>query len=74
MPRRTTPDGEQTYGLDHRSYEERAAELDADVEAFLASGKKIQIIPQGVSGQDEWGRNKNIVISRRKAQQNGQKR
>ena len=33
---------------------------------FLASGKKIQVIPMGVSGQDKMGRSKNIVISRKR--------
>ena len=37
-----------------------------DVEAFLAAGKKIQIVPMGVTGQDKMGRSKNIVISRKR--------
>ena len=40
--------------------------LAEDLEAFLASGKKIEQVPMGVSGQDKMGRSKNIVISRRK--------
>ena len=37
-----------------------------DMEAFLAAGKKIQIVPMGVTGQDKMGRSKNIVISRKR--------
>ncbi len=40
--------------------------IEQDVEAFLAAGKKIQVIPMGVSGQDKMGRSKNIVISRKR--------
>ena len=40
--------------------------IEKDLEAFLASGKKIQVIPMGVSGQDKMGRSKNIVISRKR--------
>ena len=40
--------------------------LAADLDAFLASGKEIEQVPMGVSGQDKMGRTKNIVISRRK--------
>lgn len=41
--------------------------LEKDVRAFLKAGKKIKTIPMGKSGQDQLGRNKNIVISRRSA-------
>lgn len=40
--------------------------LEEDLQAFLESGKKIQVIPMGVSGQDKMGRSKNIVISRKR--------
>ena len=40
--------------------------LEQDLAAFLASGKKIEHVPMGVSGQDKLGRSKNIVISRRR--------
>lgn len=40
--------------------------LERDVQAFLAAGKKIQVIPMGVTGQDKAGRGKNIVISRKR--------
>ena len=40
--------------------------IEQDVEAFLAAGKKIQIVPMGVTGQDKMGRSKNIVISRKR--------
>jgi len=40
--------------------------IEKDLQAFLASGKKIQVIPMGVSGQDKMGRSKNIVISRKR--------
>lgn len=40
--------------------------IEDDVEAFLAAGRKVQVIPMGVSGQDKMGRSKNIVISRKR--------
>ena len=40
--------------------------IEQDVEAFLAAGKKIQIVPMGVTGQDKMGRSKNIVLSRKR--------
>jgi len=40
--------------------------IEKDLQAFLAAGKKIQVIPMGVSGQDKMGRSKNIVISRKR--------
>lgn len=40
--------------------------IEKDLQAFLASGKKIEVIPMGVSGQDKMGRSKNIVISRKR--------
>ena len=40
--------------------------IEQDLQAFLESGKKIQVIPMGVSGQDKMGRGKNIVISRKR--------
>lgn len=40
--------------------------IEQDVEAFLAAGKKIQIVPMGVTGQDKMGRSRNIVISRKR--------
>lgn len=40
--------------------------IEADLQAFLAAGKKVQVIPMGVSGQDKMGRSKNIVISRKR--------
>ncbi len=40
--------------------------IERDLQAFLASGNKIQVIPMGVSGQDKVGRSKNIVISRKR--------
>lgn len=40
--------------------------IEQDLKDFLASGKKIQMIPMGVSGQDKMGRSKNIVISRKR--------
>ncbi len=40
--------------------------IERDLQEFLASGKKIQVIPMGVSGQDKMGRSKNIVISRKR--------
>ena len=42
--------------------------LEKDVEAFLASGKKIEQIPAGVTGQDSFKGSKHIVISRRPKQ------
>ncbi len=39
--------------------------IEKDVRDFLDSGKKIQVVPMGVSGQDKMGRSKNIVISRK---------
>ena len=42
--------------------------LEKDVEAFLASGKKIEKIPAGVTGQDSFKGSKHIVISRRPKQ------
>lgn len=40
--------------------------IEQDIEAFLATGKKIQVVPMGVTGQDKMGRSKNIVISRKR--------
>ena len=40
--------------------------IERDLQAFLDAGKKIQVIPMGVSGQDKMGRSKNIVISRKR--------
>lgn len=40
--------------------------IEQDVEDFLATGKKIQVVPMGVTGQDKMGRSKNIVISRKR--------
>jgi hypothetical protein len=40
--------------------------LQEDVEAFLASGKKIQQIPNGISGVDASKGNKNIAIGQSK--------
>ncbi|SVB31668.1 uncharacterized protein METZ01_LOCUS184522, partial [marine metagenome] len=36
--------------------------IQRDVDAFLASGKKIEQIPAGVSGQDNFKGSKHIVI------------
>jgi hypothetical protein len=46
---------------------ERRKSIEADVQAFLASGKKIEQIPTGVSGQDAFGRSKHIVLGRPKS-------
>lgn len=46
------------------SSRERRKTLADDVQAFLDSGKKIEQVPTGVSGQDNLGRSKHIVISR----------
>ena len=46
------------------SSHERRKTLADDVQAFLDSGKKIEQVPTGVSGQDNLGRSKHIVISR----------
>ncbi len=40
--------------------------IEKDLQEFLAAGKKIQVVPMGVSGQDKMGRSKNIVISRKR--------
>lgn len=40
--------------------------IEEDIQTFLESGRKIQVIPMGVSGQDKMGRSKNIVISRKR--------
>ena len=40
--------------------------IEEDLQAFLAAGKKIEVIPMGKSGQDKMGRSKNIVISRKR--------
>lgn len=42
--------------------------IDAQVEAFLASGNKIQEIPVGTSGITHTGGTKHITISRNKPQ------
>jgi hypothetical protein len=44
------------------------AQLDADVEKFLKSGKKIQQIPTGVSSQDYSKGRKHIVLGKSKQQ------
>ncbi|NIP13376.1 MAG: hypothetical protein GWM88_00990 [Pseudomonadales bacterium] len=41
-------------------------QLDADVEKFLKSGKKIQQIPTGVSSQDYTKGRKHIVLGKSK--------
>ncbi|MGB2271396.1 MAG: hypothetical protein ACPH15_00110 [Pseudomonadales bacterium] len=43
--------------------------MDAQVQAFLASGKKIQEIPVGTSGITHTGGTKHITISRNKPQE-----
>ena len=49
--------------------EENTSEgIDAQVEKFLASGKKIQEIPVGTSGINHTGGTKHITISRNKPQ------
>ena len=48
------------------SSEERRRTLEDDVRAFLKSGKKIEQIPTGVSGQDQLGRGKHITLGRPK--------
>lgn len=40
--------------------------IERDIQTFLESGRKIQVIPMGVTGQDKMGRSKNIVISRKR--------
>ena len=40
--------------------------IERDLQNFIASGNKIQVVPMGVSGQDKMGRSKNIVISRKR--------
>ena len=47
-------------------------QLDADVEKFLKSGKKIQQIPTGVSSQDYSKGRKHIVLGKSKAQAEAQ--
>ena len=39
--------------------------IQSDLEAFLASGNKIQKVARGATGQDEKNRSKHIVISRK---------
>ena len=52
--------------------EENSSEtIDAQVEQFLASGKKIQEIPVGTSGINHTGGTKHITISRNKPQDQG---
>ncbi len=46
------------------SSRERRKTLAEDVQAFLDAGNKIEQVPTGVSGQDNLGRSKQIVISR----------
>ena len=53
------------------SSHERRKALASDVQAFLDSGKKIDQIPDGVSGQDALGRSKHIVISRNRKRSAG---
>ena len=43
--------------------------IDAQVQAFLASGKKIQEIPVGTSGITHTGGTKHITITRNKPQE-----
>ncbi|MDE0756882.1 MAG: hypothetical protein OSB45_01885 [Pseudomonadales bacterium] len=40
--------------------------INAETEAFLASGKKIQEIPTGISGQDTQNGSRHIRISNKK--------
>jgi hypothetical protein len=47
--------------------QETSASLAADVEKFLASGGKIQEIPQGVSGQVATSGPRHITLGRRRA-------
>jgi hypothetical protein len=44
------------------------SQLDADVERFLKSGKKIQQIPTGVSSQDYSKGRKHIVLGKSRQQ------
>jgi hypothetical protein len=41
---------------------EARKQIEKDVAAFLKSGKKIQRIPSGVSGQDGLGNRKQLVL------------
>ncbi|MEC7369583.1 MAG: hypothetical protein VX709_09870 [Pseudomonadota bacterium] len=41
--------------------------INAETEVFLASGKKIQEIPTGISGQDTQNGSRHIRISNKKA-------
>jgi hypothetical protein len=52
------------------SSRERRQTLADDVQAFLDSGRKIEQVPSGVSGQDSLGRSRNIVISRNRKRTN----
>ena len=45
---------------------ELRASLQDDVAAFLASGKKIQLIPTGLSGMDSTKGTKNIALGQAK--------
>jgi len=41
---------------------EARKQIEMDIAAFLKSGKKIQRIPTGVSGQDSLGNRKQLVL------------
>ena len=49
--------------------EDSSEVIGAQIEAFLASGKKIQEIPVGTSGITHTGGTKHITISRNKPQE-----
>jgi len=48
------------------SSRERRKALEVDLQSFFKSGKQIEQVPTGVSGQDRQGRSKHIVLSRGK--------
>ena len=60
------PEIKPTIKKDDQSDEDTSEGIDAQVKAFLASGKKIQSIPIGTSGIIHTGGTKHITISRNK--------
>ena len=51
------------------SPESRRKSIEADVAAFLASGKKIEQVPSGISSQDPQGRGKQLRLNPAKTKQ-----
>jgi len=61
MSRPANP-GTKKQGVDTISTHERRKTLEADLEAYLASGKTIEQVPTGFTNQDPLGGRRHIIL------------